>query len=397
MVPPSVAGRAASVASDTALRWAVPQSVPGGRRVVLFTSSDCWRGAGVSFIEIASGLEGAGLEPRIVATDPVVASEFASAGFPVTMTQGGRGESARLRRYLRAHSVNVVLVDRAHDLRVATLSTLGTRIPVIFRYNHFRETAPSDGLIRVAYRTTLKEQVFLSRLARERVLRDTPFMRGVPATTIHEGIDAADFRPNRRAAAEFRRTMNLGSAPFFLAVGALSPEKRYEVLFDALRLMQVRGAAPKLIICGEGPQEQELRNRAEQLGIDARFVGRVPRAWLVGAYGACTGLVHAGSVETFGLAVLEAMSCGRPVIASAGGALPEVVGRDGSCGMLVSPNSALDLACAMERLLANPELGSRMGERARERARVHFSIGAMRRAYVHVVARQLGYRLVRSG
>jgi len=304
----------------------------------------------------------------------------------------GRGESSRLRAYLRAQEAELVIVDRAHDLRVATLATLGTRVPVIFRYNHFRERPPSDALIRVAYRTTLREQIFLSSVGREGVLAKTPFMRRVAATTIHEGVDAAAFRPNRRAATEFRRGAGVGNRPFLLAVGALSPEKRYEVLFSALRLMRHR--APHLVIFGEGPQERELRVKAAQLRLDVSFLGRVPRAQLVGAYSACSAFVHPGCVETFGLAVLEAMACARPVIASAGGALPEVIGRDGTCGTLVVPNSAWDLAGTIARVIAEPENAARQGIRARERASRQFSVASMHRGYAQLAARHTGYRLI---
>jgi glycosyltransferase involved in cell wall biosynthesis len=391
---PSVIAGAARRADHERVRQDRAADIGRGARVVLYTSSDCWRGSGVSYIEIANALDACGFVPRILATNPVVAAEFNAAGLQATCVSGERGESMRLRAYLRRHEIAAVLVDRAHDLRVATIATLGrgSRVPVIFRYNHFRPRPPSDGLIRLAYRTTLREQVFLSSTARDRVLKDTPFMRGVAATTIHEGVDSREFRPNRRAAAEFRRSTGTGAQPFLLAVGALSPEKRYDVLFDALRLLRHR--APRLLLFGEGPQERELRARAEQLCIDVRFLGRVPRSQLIGAYTACSAFVHPGCVETFGLAVLEAMSCARPVIVSAGGALPEVVGRDGSCGTLIPPNSAWDLSGAIDRLLSEPERAARQGARARERATRHFSLTAMHRAYVNLAARHAGHRLI---
>ena len=389
---PSLLDNTARREESARLAFAPIAVVGRGTRIALYTSSDCWRGAGISYVEIAAALESSGFEPLIVATDPVVAEEFSGAGLHPTVVSGSRGESARLRSFLRAHRVAAVLVDRAHDLRVATLATLGTRVSVIFRYNHFRESAPADALVRLAYRTGLKEQVFLSVAARKRVLSETPFMRRVQATTIHEGIDASAFRPNRGAAAEFRRSTGLGAEPFLLAVGALSPEKRYDVLFNALRLLRHR--APPLLLFGEGPQDGDLRARADQLQIDVRFLGRVPRERLIGAYSACSAFVHAGCVETFGLAVLEAMACARPVIASAGGALPEVVGRDGSCGTLVAPNSAWDLAGAISRVLSAPEHARRQGARARDRAHRHFSLTSMRRGYAHLAARHAGYRLL---
>ncbi len=372
--------------------FTTPAAIGRGTRVVLYTSSDCWRGAGISYIEIAAALDSSGFAPLVVATNPVVAEEFRGAGLRPVIVSDGRGESARLRSFLRANDVAAVLVDRAHDLRVATLATLGTRVSVIFRYNHFRKRAPTDALIRLAYRTGLKEQVFLSAAARERILGNTPFMRRVRATTIHEGIDPSEFCPNRRAAAEFRRSFGLDGEPFVLAVGALSPEKSYDVLFNALQLLRHR--APPLLLFGEGPQEEDLRARAAHRGIAVRFFGRVPRERLIGAYSACSAFVHAGCVETFGLAVLEAMSCARPVIASAGGALPEVVGSDGSCGTLVAPNSAWDLAGAISRVLSEPEHARRQGAQARDRARRHFSLTSMRRGYAHLAARHAGYPLI---
>ena len=390
MTPSVIAGTARRVDHERVRR---PHAADIGRgaRVLLYTSSDCWRGAGVSYIEIASALEPCGFVPRILATDQVVAGEFNAAGLQTTCVSGDHGESMRLRAYLRGRDIAALLVDRAHDLRVATIATLGTRVPVIFRYNHFRPRPPADALFRLAYRTTLREQVFLSSTARDRVLAETPFMRRVAATTIHEGVDSREFRPNRRAAAEFRRWTGSGAQPLLLAVGALSPEKRYDVLFDALGLLRHR--APRLLLFGEGPQERELRARAQQLCIDVRFLGRVPRSQLIGAYSACSAFIHAGCVETFGLAVLEAMACARPVIVAAGGALPEVVGRDGSCGTLIPPNSAWDLSEAIGHLLSEPERAARQGARARARASRQISLTAMHRAYVNLVARHAGRRL----
>ena len=358
-----------------------------GQRVVLYSSSDCWRGAGISFVAIARGLEAAGFLPHVVATCDEVISEFEQAGVLVTPMRDVGRESAQLRRVLREAGAAAVLVDRAHDLRVGTLAVLGTGVRLLHRFNHFGKAAPSDALTRIAYRTALSGQVFLSWSARSRVLEKTAFMRRVPATTIHEGIDPGFFRPSMRSAVEFRRNRRLGDEPFILAVGALSPEKRYPFLFDALRLMGPE--APLLIICGEGRDDEALRSRAAALGLRVRFEGRIAQSALVGAYNACTALVHPGAVETFGLAVLEAMACARPVIASAGGALPEVIGSGNRCGTLIPSTSAWDFAGAIRRTLANADERAAMGSRARERARRNFSVGAMERGYAAFVSRHL--------
>lgn len=386
MTSPQLIPRRELTDVDVARQRAAPAPTLGdGARVLLYTSSDCWRGAGISYIGIARALEAHGFRPHVVATNPEVAREFISEGVDVTVVPAERHEGLGLRRYLKSAGAGPLIVDRAHDLRVGTVAVAGTGLPLIFRYNHFRAAPPSDALVRISYLTTLSEVVFLSSSARKRVLSETPFMRRVPATTIHEGVDSSEFRPWSRSATEFRQTFGLGNAQFLLAVGALAPEKRYDMLFNSIRLLGA--AAPPLLIFGEGSEEEHLRARAIQLGLDVRFYGRVPRRQLVGAYNASTALVHAGCVETFGLAVVEAMSCARPVIVAAGGALPEVVGADGSCGLLVAAESPWDMARAIREILTNPVAASHIGGRARERAREHFSLGAMYRAYAHLVAR----------
>ena len=366
------------------------QSISYRAPVVLYTSADCWRGAGISYIGIAAALDACGYRPHVIATDELVASEFKHAGISVEHFPGSRrGEAWRLRSRLGEIRSAAVVVDRVHDLRVGTLAVAGTNQPLIFRYNHFGSAPPADALVRISYWTVLREVIFLSSSARERILREIPFMRRVRSTTIHEGVDASEFRPYSRAATEFRAKYGLGSDPFLLAVGALAPEKKYDVLLDALRLLGT--AAPRLIVLGDGPEAARLRERACALAIDVRFLGRIARCNLIGAYNAASGLVHAGNVETFGLAVLEAMSCGRPVIASAGGALPEVIGSNGVCGTLVTPGSVVEMAESIRGLLADPSGAERMGTRARERARRLFSLTAMQRSYARLVGRHVGY------
>src|SRR4051812_41317027 len=140
----------------TDLSPAPPRSYPKphGRhgRVVLYTSADCWRGAGISYLAIARGLEANGFHPHVVVTCEEVAREFAAAGVAVThMPPERKGESRRLRRFLSAFSAGAVLVDRAHDLRVATLAVLSTRTMVFLRYNHFGSPPPKDLVTRIAY------------------------------------------------------------------------------------------------------------------------------------------------------------------------------------------------------------------------------------------------------
>src|SRR5687768_13431647 len=77
-------------------------SIGGGAKVVLYTSSDCWRGAGISFVAIARGLDAYGFRPHVVTLCDEVTREFVRARIPTTQLPRSHGESRRLRRLLRA-------------------------------------------------------------------------------------------------------------------------------------------------------------------------------------------------------------------------------------------------------------------------------------------------------
>jgi glycosyltransferase involved in cell wall biosynthesis len=355
--------------------------------VALYTTSESWRGASESFVNIVRGLARHGYSPQVIATSSDLAAEFARTQTPVSSLPAERWlQATRLRRRLRELGARLVIVDRAHDLRVATRAVFGTGIGVINRYNLFRSETPDDLLTKVAYRDTVREVVFLSNTSRDRVTARAPFMRNTLSTVIYEGVDLEHFRPDSAAAEIFRRTYNIAGA-FLLAVGALSVEKRYDFMFESLA--QLGDEAPPLVICGEGNEEERLRARAALKNLNVRFLGRIPNDELRGAYNASLGLVHTGCVETFGLSVLEAMACGCSVIASNGGALPEIIGADGGAGTLVDPLSVGETASAIRCLFTEPEQAVAIGVRARERA-MKFPVSAMEDSYATLVARHVG-------
>jgi glycosyltransferase involved in cell wall biosynthesis len=100
--------------------------------------------------------------------------------------------------------------------------------------------------------------------------------------------------------------------------------------------------------------------------------------------------------EGFSLPAIESMACGTPLVATTGGALPEVVGADGETGLLVPPGEPGPLATAIERLLDDADLRARIGEAGRLRVLEHFTwrVAAIRTAeqYRHVIAKRAGTR-----
>jgi glycosyltransferase involved in cell wall biosynthesis len=156
-------------------------------------------------------------------------------------------------------------------------------------------------------------------------------------------------------------------ARVLLCVCRLERQKGVDVAIRALS--DVDGA--HLVVLGEGPERPELEQLARELDVPVYLPGRVPdvSAWLRRA----SLLVHPARWEGFGLALLEAMLAGLPVVATRVSSIPEIV-VDGETGLLVPPDDAAALARAVNQVLTQP---SGYGERGLERARREFSVARM--------------------
>jgi glycosyltransferase involved in cell wall biosynthesis len=136
----------------------------------------------------------------------------------------------------------------------------------------------------------------------------------------------------------------------------------------------------KAMIVGSGPLEDQLKNRAADLGIldDLIFTGfRKDIPDLLGVFDI---FVTSSLSEGLGAAVLEAMCAGKPVVGTQVGAIPETV-INGKTGLLVPPRNSRALADAIVRLIECPEKRRSMGERGRQRVIDKFSIERMVKNY----------------
>ncbi|MFJ4486141.1 glycosyltransferase [Streptomyces longwoodensis] len=142
----------------------------------------------------------------------------------------------------------------------------------------------------------------------------------------------------------------------------LSVEKRPGTALDALEALLARGTRAVLVVAGDGPLRPRLEQRARERRLPVTFLGHLSDRQALGALQASADVCLApGPAETFGLAALEAMACGTPVVVSASSALPEVIGSAGATA--VDRGGAF--ADAVEALLDAPEGARREAARAR--------------------------------
>lgn len=172
------------------------------------------------------------------------------------------------------------------------------------------------------------------------------------------GVDLETFRPADRAASGHPT----GDRPVHLVtVTRLSREKRPERAIDCLRVLHERGTAAELTVIGDGPDLQRLRRRSR--GLPVTFLGHLgDRSAVAGRVASADVALFPSPAETFGLATLEALACGTPVVVPAAGAARELLGGTGSG--VVSDGTPGGMAEAVCDLLEIPEHGRRAAARA---------------------------------
>lgn len=200
----------------------------------------------------------------------------------------------------------------------------------------------------------------------------------------------ADVEPAARA----RVRCQLGienDAVLLLYAGRLSREKNLPLLLDAFRLVAARVPGAYLALVGDGPLREDLARQVAAWGLSGRvrFVGAVPPERIPAFYRAADVYAFPSVTETQGLAVIEAMAAGLPVVAVRSEVLEEIV-RDGREG-LVTRADAADLATACQRLLTDVQLRARLGGAAQAAARAYDSeviLARMLALYEELVTRR---------
>lgn len=187
------------------------------------------------------------------------------------------------------------------------------------------------------------------------------------------GIDISTFIPKDRFS--LREKYNMREKYILLFVGRLVEKKGTEYLIDAMKIVAKKLSDVKLLIIGTGNLEKKLKIKVSKLNLSSyvAFLGIKKHDELIDYFNICDLLIlpaifdKYGHTETLGMVILEAMSCGKPVIASNIGGIPESV-KDGYNGLLTIPKNPADIADKIVKALTQFDL-EEMGKRARQTAR----------------------------
>jgi glycosyltransferase involved in cell wall biosynthesis len=181
------------------------------------------------------------------------------------------------------------------------------------------------------------------------------------------GMDPDVFGPRPAIARVPGRLMTTASADV--------PMKGLAHLLEALAKVRTERDDAHLVVIGRPKGKSKIPALIERLGLShaVEFVSGVTTERIVELYAEAEVACVPSLYEGFSLPAVEAMACGVPVVGTTGGAVPEVIGRDGETGVLVPPGDPDSLAVALLRVLDDPELRARIGAAGRERALANFT------------------------
>lgn len=218
----------------------------------------------------------------------------------------------------------------------------------------------------------------------KRLLVDSWSAAPEKVVVMHPGVDIAKFVP-APPSEEVRRRLGWTGRRVILTVGALQKRKGQDTMIRALPAIRAKCPDVLYSIAGEGWERQYLERLAGSLGVrDAiQFRGAPAETELIESYQQCDLFALPNrrigwDFEGFGIVLLEAQACGKPVVAGSSGGTAETINR-GVTGELVDCETPEPLAEATARLLNAPEQLAEMGTRAREWAVARFDWTALAR------------------
>lgn len=209
-------------------------------------------------------------------------------------------------------------------------------------------------------------------------------------TLIPLGIDTDHFAHPQTLSADWRRVNAIPEdALVVLCVARLVPVKNLPLYMEVARQVLACTDNVHFLLVGDGPLRGALEDLVRTNGLQSRIRFLGWRLDMVDIYHASDLFLSTSDFEGFGLAIVEAMAAGKPVVTTSVGGVVDLV-PDVSIGRPCPAGDGRALAHAVLELLQDPALRSRLGEAGQERARRHFHVGTMVRKYEELYARMAG-------
>ena len=281
----------------------------------------------------------------------------------------------RFARLLRRERPEVIHYHTARAHKLAALFPTEAHRSIVTRRMDYDL---SPGLLTdLLYNRRVAAVVAISSDVRRRLL--AAGVREERIILVPSGVEAPEGFPTGAGRSAARGRFGAGEGDWLVAtVAALEHRKGIDVLLDSLALPA--GRRLRLVVAGDGSRRVDLERRAVERGVADRIVFLGERSQVADLLAAADAFALPSRREGLGVAVLEAMAMGLPVVASRVGGISDAV-VEGETGWLVRAEDPGSLAEALARLAQAPETAREMGRRGRERVRERFTMAGMAGAY----------------
>ncbi len=310
---------------------------------------------------------------RHVPDADTIYTQAAANGIPVdVLIERHRYDSRlvdNLRRLVHARRPHIIETHHVKSHCLMALSGLWRHYTWVAFHHGYTQTDAKVRAYNQVDRWSLRHATHVVTM--NRPFADVLAARGIASsrvTVVHNGARPEAFAPT--VIGGLRRSLGLNDQDrVVLTVGRLSHEKGHS---DLIRALSSCHASTRLVIVGDGPERRGLERlaRTQRVGGSVIFAGMTSE---VGPFYAMADVFALPSLsEGSPCALLEAMACGVPVVATRVGGVPEIA-ADGRNALLVPPRDPAALGHAIGRLLADPILGARLGSAARARVLAHYT------------------------
>jgi glycosyltransferase involved in cell wall biosynthesis len=356
-------------------------------RVVFLIDSLGWGGAERLLLQYLPHLRSEGFDPVICVmherSGNPVGSEIVRLGIPVDTVRVERLRDLtaipRLVRYLRDHRADVLHTQLEFADALGSIAARIARIPSVSTQHTMYEPARwSRAWLRnrvgdVPLGLLSGAIIAVSDEARRHYETNRPYPRR-RLVTLRNGIDLARFAAAAGEGPAVRAELGIPpEAPVVATVAVLRPDKGIQHMIAALPEVARDIPDVRYLVVGDGDHRATLEHAAAESGVGDRVVFAGSRTDVPRILAACDVFALPTLADALPTVLAEAAAAGVPIVASAVGGVPEMC-MDGRNGLLVPTGDAPALGDACVRLLADPELRSRMGAAGRDVARERYDI-----------------------
>ena len=336
-------------------------------------------------ISLTNGLEPSLFECTIVSLQEPLQNKAHTERVKVFSLDKRRGNDPRLiyrlYRFLRQERPHIVQTHNWGTLLEGTLAAKLAGVPVIIHAERGTiEGRRRNLFIQRCLLRTVHRVLSVSETHRRRLADSTgfPYQKIKP---IPNGVDVSLFSPRPTEKQRIRKNLGLELTPIYIGtVANLRPVKNHALLLRVGSRLCQSYEHVRFVFAGDGPLKEQLVALAEELGISAkvRFLGA--RSDIPEVLNALDIFVLPSLSEGMPNAVLEAMACSLPVVATRVGGIPELI-EDGNTGILVPSEDERQLEAILENLLRYDTKRRALGEKGRQRVLECFRLDRMVNEY----------------